>query len=54
MAFGFASDYPYDLSKEPINSRFEACKIEYRYYTPEIHKASFIKPRFIQNLINNH
>lgn len=50
MTFGWSTD---ELSYRQINVeelkvRFQKLGIETRYYTPDIHKASFALPRFIE------
>ncbi len=54
MTFGWATD---ELSYRQINveelkERFQKLGLEMRYYTPEIHKASFALPRFIEKQLN--
>jgi spermidine synthase len=53
MAFGWASD---DASLrrqtvETIAARFEAAGIETRYYTPDLHVASFALPKTVRDLL---
>lgn len=40
-----------DVSVETLRQRFEAAAIKTRYYSPEMHKASFALPPFIQDLM---
>lgn len=54
MAFAWASDDP-ALRRTPLevlDERFRAAGIETRYYTPEVHRASFALPPFVQDLID--
>lgn len=53
MAMGFAShlNYPETVSLDILRSRFHDAKISTRYYTPDIHLASFALPAYIQKLI---
>ncbi|MDA8230676.1 MAG: polyamine aminopropyltransferase [Magnetospirillum sp.] len=55
MALGWASKSarPRAETLEAIRSRFERDPIPTRYYTPEIHKASFALPKFVQDLIRD-
>lgn len=50
MTFGWSTDeLSYrQISVDELKSRFQKLGIETRYYTPEIHKASFALPRFIE------
>jgi spermidine synthase len=53
MAFGWASDAG-ALRRQPvaaIAARYEAAGISTRYYTPELHVASFALPRTIKDLM---
>ncbi|MEJ2640628.1 MAG: polyamine aminopropyltransferase [Desulfosarcinaceae bacterium] len=53
MAFGWASDNA-TLRQQPlevIDRRFAAAAIDTRYYTPEIHRASFALPRYLLEAI---
>ncbi len=40
-----------DVSVEILRERTQAANLTSRYYTPELHKASFALPRFIQDLM---
>ena len=56
MAFAWASD---DLEKrfvklEILEERYRVSDIRTRYYTPEIHRASFALPKYIMTLIGKH
>lgn len=54
MTFGWSTDEASyrQLSVEEIKDRFQKAGIETRYYTPEIHKASFALPRFIEKQLH--
>ena len=54
MALGWASKSarPQAEPVDVIRARFAAANISTRYYTPEIHKASFALPRFVLDLIH--
>lgn len=49
MALGFATDHaPYLHTREALlKKRLPQVKGEMRYYTPEVHKASFALPKFL-------
>ncbi len=54
MAFGWGTDDP-SLRRIPLatlETRFAAAGIETRYYTPEVHLASFALPRFILDIVS--
>lgn len=53
MTFGWASDDPAlrALPVEEIRRRFEAARIETRWYTPELHAASFAVPRLVLDIL---
>lgn len=50
MAFGWATDSTAhrQVSAKELQKRLKGVKGEMRYYTPDIHKASFALPRFIE------
>ncbi len=53
MAFGWASD-DRGLREVPVDTlreRLDSSGIEMRYYTPEVHLASFALPRFILDIV---
>ncbi len=54
MAFGWASDSTtaLDISAEKLAQRLTAIEGEMKYYTPEIHKAAFALPKFLQNTLS--
>ena len=52
MAFGWASDKKYRLSEAVLAERLSKLKGELFYYTPEIHKAAFALPAFMQKQLN--
>lgn len=53
MALGWASDDPAyrGLSRDVIAARFAAAPVKTRYYTPDLHAASFCLPAYVQALI---
>jgi spermidine synthase len=53
MAFGWGTDDA-ALRAVPVSAlreRFEAARLDTRYYTPELHLASFALPRFIGDIV---
>ena len=53
MAFGWGTD-DVALRTVPlatIRERFDAAGLDTRYYTPELHQASFALPRFIGDIV---
>lgn len=53
MAFGWGTDDP-ALRKVPLETleeRLVASRVTTRYYTPEVHQASFALPRFILDIV---
>lgn len=53
MAFGWASDDA-SLRRQPVETieqRFQAAGIETRYYTPDLHVASFALPKTVRDLL---
>lgn len=53
MAFGWGTDDAASRAQPlaSIRARFEAAGIDTRYYTPEVHLASFALPRSIRDLV---
>ena len=53
IALGWSSDYKKHRSVDAgiIKNRFEAIGIETRYYSPEMHQASFCLPPFIAEIL---
>lgn len=53
MAWGWATDKKEyrDVSLETLEERFKNIEGKLRYYTPAIHKASFVLPQFIQDAL---
>ena len=52
MAFGWATDGAVrEAPLETLAARFAASGIETRYYTPEVHKAAFALPPYVQALV---
>lgn len=54
MAFGWASDKKYRFSEAALEERFEKLNTPLYYYTPQIHKAAFALPAYMQNLSAEH
>jgi spermidine synthase len=54
MALGWAAKSPRPRSEsvETIRQRFAAAPVATRYYTPDLHHASFALPRFVLDLIS--
>jgi spermidine synthase len=54
MAFGWASDDPglRDLPEEALAGRLAASGIETRFYTPAFHRAAFVLPRPVADLLD--
>lgn len=54
MAFGWASDDPglRDLPEETLAGRLAAYGIETRFYTPAFHRAAFVLPRPVADLLD--
>ena len=53
MAFGWASDDA-SLRRQPVETieqRFQTAGIETRYYTPDLHVASFALPKTVRDLL---
>ena len=55
MAFGWASDNRdlRDVDASLLAARFQAAGLETRYYTPDIHKAAFVLPPYVIDLMNS-
>ena len=53
MAFGWASDEPAHLEVpvETLAKRYEEAGLQTRYYTPELHRASFALPAFMRDML---
>lgn len=53
MAFGWASDAPAHLEVpvETLAERYATAGLETRYYTPELHRAAFVLPAFMRDLV---
>lgn len=56
MTFGWATDNPEykNISVETITNRMENITGSMRYYTPELHHASFALPQFIKTILENN
>lgn len=54
LAFGWASSAlsPRSIGSEQLAARFAAANVETRYYTPEIHRAAFALPRYVQEIVD--
>jgi len=55
MTLGWGTDNP-ELRQVPLETlqqRYAAANLQTRYYTPEIHKASFALPRYVIDIIDN-
>jgi spermidine synthase len=52
MGWGSNVSSPDDTVHAVLTARFAAAHIETRYYTPEVHRASFALPRFVDALVN--
>lgn len=55
MTLGWATDDPSirDIAVEELHKRLEGIDGEMRYYTPELHKAAFCLPKFMDDLVGN-
>ncbi|MBC7952939.1 MAG: polyamine aminopropyltransferase [Rhodospirillaceae bacterium] len=55
MALGWASNTPDSraASVETIRARFNAAPVTTRYYTPDVHKAAFALPPYVQDFITD-
>lgn len=52
MAMGWASDKDYsNIDRNLIHQRFDIQKLDMNYYTPELHKAAFALPAYMQKII---
>ncbi len=52
MAFGWATDgVARDTCLQTLKSRYAAAGLQARYYTPEVHKAAFALPGYVQRLM---
>ncbi|MEX2353985.1 MAG: polyamine aminopropyltransferase [Gammaproteobacteria bacterium] len=54
MAFGWGTDNTSlrNIPLETLQQRFKAADFTTRYYTPEIHKASFALPQYVLDIID--
>lgn len=54
MALAWASDDPDNRTRslDELNARYGAAGIKTRYYNPEIHRAAFSLPNFLQDALN--
>lgn len=55
MAFGWGTDDPAhrEVPAETLWQRFRTSGIETRYYTPDVHKAAFALPVFIDEIVES-
>lgn len=55
MALGWASNSPAPrtASLETIRARFDTAPVATRYYTPDVHKAAFALPPYVQTFIQD-
>ncbi|TYO91284.1 polyamine aminopropyltransferase [Oceanicella actignis] len=52
MAMGWGTDGDArNVGLDELTARFERAGLETRYYTPEVHKAAFALPRYVQRLM---
>ncbi|WP_020591007.1 polyamine aminopropyltransferase [Kiloniella laminariae] len=53
MAFGWGTDQQglKDVSLEVLEARFQNAQIDTSYYTPEVHRAAFALPGYVQRLV---
>jgi len=52
MAFGWGTNGPArEVTLDTLTNRFAAAGIDTDYYTPEVHKAAFALPRYVQRLL---
>ena len=53
MAFGWGalSPAPRNVSVHMLRERLTAARLDLAYYTPEVHKAAFSLPRYIEKLL---
>jgi spermidine synthase len=54
VALGWGSNVvsPHGATREILAARLAAARIETHYYTPDMHRASFALPRFVQALVD--
>jgi spermidine synthase len=55
LAFGWASSAlrPDAVSSDELVARLAGANIETRYYTPELHRAAFALPRYLQEVVDS-
>mgnify|MGYP001025962704 CR=1 FL=1 len=53
MTFAWGSDSPVlrQQSVEVLNQRYQLARLKTRYYTPQIHQASFALPKYIEDAL---
>lgn len=56
MTFGWATDNKkyQGITREILHTRMHTITGNLRYYTPEVHLASFALPQFIKNIVENN
>ncbi len=56
MAFGWGSDDPglRQVDEQTLQQRFREAGLETRYYTPQIHRASFALPAWVQDALDGY
>jgi len=54
MAFGFGSDNAdlLGVTAETLTQRYASAGLDCRYYTPDVHKAAFALPGYVQKLVD--
>ena len=52
LGWGCRSEAPRQTPKEEIERRFATARITARYYTPDVHVASFGLPGYIRELMS--
>jgi spermidine synthase len=51
MGWGTDDEYLTAVTADTLRHRFADAKLSTRYYTPEVHKAAFALPRYVQDLL---
>jgi len=51
FALGSRGPDPLEVDPETLRARFQALPTATRYYTPEVHRAAFVLPPFVQALV---
>lgn len=50
-AYVVAGDRDLEVEETVLRERFSARKLDTRYYTPSLHRAAFVLPRFVEELL---